>query len=88
MANPLQRLFGNNPRETLVRLIFLSILVGALMAIFRVTPIELFDIISDAIERLLADHFRLIRDIFRYFAYGAMIVVPIWLILRLINIVR
>ena len=88
MANPLQRLFGNNPRETLVRLIFLSILVGALMAIFRVTPIELFDIISDTINRLLADHFRLIRDILRYFLYGAMIVVPIWLILRLINAIR
>ena len=44
--------------------------------------------ISNAIERLLADHFRLIRDIFRYFAYGMMIVVPIWVILRLVNLVR
>ena len=88
MANPLQRLFGYNPRETVVRLVFLSILVGALMAIFRVTPLELYDIISNAIERLLADHFRLIRDIFRYFVYGAMIVVPNWLILRLLNAIR
>lgn len=88
MANPLQRLFGTNPRETLIRLIFLSILVGALLAIFRVTPIEVFDMLGEAIERLLADHFRLIRDILRYFVYGAMIVVPIWLILRLINIIR
>ena len=88
MSNPLQSLFGTRPRETLVRLIFLSILVGALMAIFRVTPIELFDIIGDAIERLLADHFRLIRDILRYFIYGAMIVVPIWVILRLVNLIR
>lgn len=88
MANPLYRLFGNNPRETLVRLIFLSILVGALMAIFRVTPPELFDALSATIERLIADHFHLVRDIIRYFAYGAMIVVPIWLILRLVNLIR
>lgn len=88
MANPLQRLFGTNPRETLVRLIFLSILVGALMAIFHVTPFEVINMISDAVERLLADHFRLIRDIVRYFVYGAMIVIPIWLILRILNAIR
>lgn len=88
MTNSFQHLFGQNPRETLIRLIFLSIFVGALMAIFRVTPIELFDIVNETIERLLADHFRLIRDIFRYFVYGAMIVVPIWLVLRLINVIR
>lgn len=88
MSTSLQQLFGNNPRETLVRLIFLSILAGALMAIFRVTPFEVINMISDTIEQLLADHFRLIRDIFRYFIYGAMIVVPIWLILRIVNAVR
>jgi hypothetical protein len=88
MANPLQRLFGTRPRETLLRLVFLSILVGALLAIFRITPFELVDLVIEGVERLLSDHFRLIRDIFRYFVYGAMIVVPIWLILRMINAIR
>jgi hypothetical protein len=88
MPSPLQSLFGARPRDTVMTLIFLSVFVGALMAIFHISPPELYDMVIDTIERLLADRLYLVRQILRYFVYGLMVVVPIWLILRLINIVR
>lgn len=88
MASPLRVLLGNRPRETLIWIVFSAVFVGALMAMFHMNPVELFDHIIQTIEDLLADRLYLIRQILRYFVYGLMVVVPIWIIMRLINLVR
>jgi len=88
MASPLQFIFGSRPRETVIWLIFSAILIGALMAIFHMNPFELYERVIDAIEELLADRLYLLRQIIRYFVYGLMVVIPIWIIMRLINLVR
>ena len=84
MANgSLQRLLGGSPGAVLVRLIFLSILVGALMAFLGITPFSLIEGIVNFVRRVFGRGLDAIVEVGQWLVYGAMVVVPIWLVLRL-----
>ncbi|GGG29888.1 DUF6460 domain-containing protein [Chelatococcus composti] len=84
MANgSLQRFLGGSPLSVLVKLIFLSILVGAIMAFLGITPLGLVDGIVDFIRRVIGRGFEAVREVGQWLLYGAVIVVPVWLIVRL-----
>lgn len=84
MANgSMQRFLGGSPGAVLVKLIFLSILVGAFMAFFDITPRGLIDGVIRFFQRIFRHGFQAIEDVFWWLAYGAVIVVPLWLIVRL-----
>jgi len=84
MANgSLQRWLGGSPGAVLVRLIFLSILVGALMAFLGITPFSLFNGIVNFIHRVFGRGIDAVREVLQWLVYGAIIVVPVWLIIRL-----
>jgi len=82
------RIFGGSPLAVLVRLLLLSILVGVVLSAFGLDP---FDIVR-SIERLIRSIWNLGFDAFRwlwrYFLLGAVIVIPIWLIMRVVNAPR
>jgi hypothetical protein len=84
MANgSLQRFVGGSPGAVLVRLIFLSILVGALMAFLDITPFSLINGIVNFFHRVFGRGIDAVREVLQWLIYGAIIVVPIWLIIRL-----
>lgn len=84
MANgSLQRFLGGSPGGVLVRLVFLSILVGALMAFLGITPLSLIDGIVNFIHRIFGRGLETLIEVGHWLLYGAIVVVPIWLILRL-----
>ena len=85
MASNMQRYFGGSPGSVLVKLIFLSLLVGAFMAYLDVTPLTLVTRIGRAIQSVLGNGFEAVRRLGIWVAYGAMVVVPLWLISRLLN---
>jgi len=68
----------------LVKLIFLSLLVGAFMAFFGLTPFELIDSFIGWIQSVFDLSFETVKEIGRWILYGAVIVVPIWAISRLV----
>ena len=82
------RFFGGSPLAVLGRLLLVSILVGVILSALGLDP---FDIIR-SVERLIRSIWNLGFDAFhwlwRYFLLGAAIVLPIWLIVRLINAPR
>jgi hypothetical protein len=82
------RIFGGSPLAVLGRLILVSILVGVILSALGLDP---FDIVR-SIERLLRTiwemGFDVVRYVWRYFLLGAVIVIPIWIIVRLINAPR
>jgi hypothetical protein len=78
-----QDFLGGPLWSVLVKLVFLSLLVGALLAFLDVTPLELFDRIVFLVRSVFGLGFETIRDVGRWMVYGAVIVVPIWLISRL-----
>ena len=82
------KVFGGSPLAVLGRLILVSILVGVILSALGLDP---FDIVR-SIERLIRSiwdmGFDAFRWLWRYFLLGAVIVIPIWLILRAINAPR
>lgn len=89
MANgTIDRFFGGSPLWVVVRLILLSIVIGVLLSALGLDP---FDIVR-SIERLIRRIFDLGWDavvwLWRYFLLGAVIVIPIWLIMRAVNAPR
>ena len=82
------KVFGGTPLAVLGRLVLLSILVGVILSALGLDP---FDIIH-SIERLIRSIWNMGLDAFRwlwrYFLLGAVIVIPIWLLMRLFNAPR
>jgi hypothetical protein len=85
MSETMARVFGGSPTAVLGRLILASILVGVILSALGLDP---FDIVR-SLQRLLVHlwnmGFDAFRWLWRYFLLGAIIVVPIWLLSRLIN---
>jgi hypothetical protein len=84
----MQDFLGGSPLSILVKLIFLSLLVGALLAFLNLTPFDLVDRIMRLLRSIFGLSFDAVRDIGRWILYGAMIVVPIWLLVRLFKTAR
>ena len=82
------RIFGGSPLAVLGRLILVSILVGVILSAVGLDP---FDIVH-SIERLLRSvwnmGFDAVRWLWRYFLLGAVLVIPIWIIMRAVNAPR
>ena len=82
------RIIGGSPLAVLGRLILVSILVGVILSALGLDP---FDIVR-SVERLIRSiwnmGFDAVRWVWRYFLLGAVIVIPIWLIMRLVNAPR
>jgi hypothetical protein len=82
------RIFGGSPLAVLGRLILVSILVGVVLSALGLDP---FDIVR-SIQRLLRSiwdmGFDAFRWLWRYLLLGAVIVFPIWIIMRLVNAPR
>jgi hypothetical protein len=87
-SDTMTRIFGGSPLAVLGRLVLVSILVGVILSALGLDP---FDIVR-SIERLIRSIWNLgfdaVRYVWRYFLLGAVIVIPIWIIVRLINAPR
>jgi hypothetical protein len=84
MSDP-NRFLGASPGTVLVRLLFLSLLVGAFLAFLNITPIELFRDVFYWLRSAIHLSLDSILEIGRWLLYGAMIVVPVFLISRLLG---
>jgi uncharacterized membrane protein YoaK (UPF0700 family) len=88
MSDRFERLFGDSPARLLVRLAILSLVVGVVLAALGVEP---YDIVASAlrfVDRIWSMGFDAIDRIWRYFLLGAVVVIPVWLVLRLLNVGR
>ena len=68
-----------------VRLLFLSLIVGFFLVWLDIRPVDVLIGLRNMVEHFWATGFDAIRDIAEYVAAGAAIVVPVWLVLRLLN---
>ena len=84
MESRLQRFLGGSPLAVLVKLIFLSMLVGAVMAFFNLTPAVVIEWAAEFVRSVLELGFEAFGDVGRWILYGAVIVVPLWLLSRIL----
>jgi hypothetical protein len=84
----LRRFLGGSPAGVFVRLLFLSVLVGAFMAMLGITPGLLFWRVVDSVQDLVHLAATQLHDITGWVVAGAVVVVPLWLIARLFAVSR
>jgi hypothetical protein len=79
----MRRFLGGPPLAVIGRLIMLSILVGVILAAIGLDPWNIIESVRQLIVRIWTMGFDVVRWLWRYFLLGAVIVVPIWLLVRL-----
>lgn len=72
-------------RETIIKLLVLSFVVGILLAFFEVDPRQLLANFGTTIEEIFAVIARFVEWSVKYVLLGAVVVIPIWLIMFLLG---
>jgi len=75
-------------RETLIKVMLASFVVGVLLAIFNIEPKELFENFGETIQSVFEIVARIVEWALKYILLGGVVVVPIWLIFILIGKAR
>jgi hypothetical protein len=82
------RWLGGSPLGVLARLILVCILVGVILSALGLDPWNIWFSLRRLFDSIWNMGFDAIRWVWGYFLLGAVIVIPIWLVLRLINAPR
>ena len=85
MSSNLQRFLGGSVGSVLLKLLFLSLLVGAFLAFLGLTPLGIIDRIINWLRSLLSFSWETVRDVGGWIVSGAIIVVPVWFIFRILG---
>jgi hypothetical protein len=87
-SNYVSRFFGGPPLSVIFRLILLSILIGVILQVLGLDPWNIFDSLRRLVLHVWEMGFDALRWLWRYLLLGAVVVVPIWLIVRLMRVVQ
>jgi hypothetical protein len=71
--------------STVLRLVLLSVVVGVVMSALNIHPNEIFGYIKRMVDWIYSLGFGAFEKAFQYFVVGAIIVIPIWLITKLVS---
>src|SRR5204862_4718343 len=87
-SNYVSRFFGGPPLSVIFRLILLSILIGVILQVLGLDPWNIFDSLRRLVLRVWDMGFDALRWLWRYLLLGAVVVVPIWLVVRLMRVAQ
>jgi Family of unknown function (DUF6460) len=79
------RLLGGTPAAVVVRLIVVSFVVGLILVMFGFEPENIYDELLGLGRRLIDFGLTDFRQFGRVLLTGAMVVLPVWLVLRLLD---
>lgn len=82
------RFFGGPPLAVIGRLVLLSIFVGVILAAIGLDPWNIIESVRRLIAHIWDMGFDAVRWLWRYFLLGAVIVVPVWFLVRLVKAPR
>ncbi len=85
MTNSLTRFVGGSPAMVAVRLIVVSFVVGIVLETFGFDPATLLTEVVRGARRIVELGFSDMRQVGRILLTGAMVVIPVWLVLRLVD---
>jgi hypothetical protein len=85
MSEGLNRLLGDTPARTITKLVIVSVVVGFVLSMMGLSPWDLVRFIDDGIRDLWRSGFRALGRVGDYLLVGAMIVVPVFIVLRILN---
>jgi Family of unknown function (DUF6460) len=84
----MEHIFGGNPLAVVVRLVVLSLIVGIVLSAVGIHPLELFSGVKQLVLRVWSMGFDAFNWAGKFILLGAVVVVPIWALLRLFGVIR
>jgi len=81
-------IFGGNPLGVVIRLALISMVVGIVMKALGIDLRNFFQRINEILRNIYDLGFDAFQWVFEYMLLGALVVVPIWLISRLVGAAR
>lgn len=81
----IERFLGDSPLRILVKLLVLSFIVGIVMAAFNWTPWDIFYGVRDFLLRIWNMGFAALGRFGEYILIGAAVVIPAFIILRILS---
>jgi hypothetical protein len=88
VTNTVVRFLGGSPAMVALRLIVVSFVVGIVLETFGFDPATLFAEAVRTARQIVELGFSDIHEVGRILLTGAMVVVPVWLVLRLLDASR
>jgi hypothetical protein len=88
MGNTVTRFLGGSPGRIAIQLIAMSFVVGIILSVLGVSPYDIVAGIERLIRRIYNMGFETVEWVFRYFLLGAVVVVPVWFVMRLLRMGR
>lgn len=84
-----RRIIGPQPRRTAIKLVIASVIVGMFLAFWGVSPREFWSGVFDFFRGILGwlgdSVGEILTNLLTYLLFGAAIVIPIWIVMRLLN---
>jgi len=87
-SNHVSRFFGGPPLSVIFRLVLLSILIGVILQVLGLDPWNIIESLRRLVVRVWDMGFDAVRWLWRYLLLGAVVVVPIWVIVRLMRVAK
>nr|WP_068028473.1 DUF6460 domain-containing protein [Rhodoplanes sp. Z2-YC6860] len=88
MAENVNRFLGGSPLAVFAKLVLLSIVIGVVLSALGLDPRDILQSLRRFIQNIWDMGFDAIRWLWQYFLLGAVIVIPIWLLMRIFNAPR
>ena len=88
MAGEVNKMLGDSLGRTIVNLLVVSLIVGFVMSVINLTPWNVIYGIRDFVLDLWYTGFHALGSIGDYLLLGATIVIPVFIILRLLSFRR
>ena len=85
MSDKVTQFLGDTPGRTVVKLLVISLVVGIIMSATGFTPMDVWYSFTGFLERLYNLGFEAFGRFGEYLVYGAMVVVPVFLVLRFLK---
>jgi hypothetical protein len=80
-----RQFFGDSVAATVIRLVLLSIVVGIVFSALGITPFNIVERLQLLVRRIAELGFDAFHWALSYFLLGAIVVIPIWFIVRLLK---
>ena len=80
-----RRLFDGQPVMVLLRLCAASLIVGFVLVWFDLRPLDIIHISQRMLIHVWDMGFDALREAVQYILAGAVVVVPVWLLIRLLS---
>ena len=82
----MDKILGGSPISVLTRLLVLSFFVGIMLWVFGIDPVNLWYNFGETVREVWENIGDFARWAIKYVALGAIVVVPLWIIFRVLKV--